>query len=422
MFLTRRLGILVQRNIKNFSTEAENVAGSDYFKKIISETSSKTYSQEKPDMEIKAQNYAKKFLKRQNKFQKKPKQDLLVESQVKFETRKERVTSPQNEIAVKEIRREETKQIEILDQEKYLDDEEENLTEEQLMEREIKNLEPLVRPVVYNLAYYVNKNPVIRTLVEMGVFIRKWDQDPSIAKFILTLDLEKEVKPRLIFLHDIGIPAENHAFIITKNPLIFKENIHDLNARIDYLKSKKFSDESIKKIIIQAPKWLSLSVHEVDSRLGWFQKEFNLTGNELRSIVTEKPKLVTLPLKVAHKVKFGLTDFLSYSPESLKNLLLKYPKLFTKDFENLESNFIFLTQVVKLTHEDIEQYPAILVCPLQTLKSRYAFLKSLDRIQFDPTKPNFISLKALCEPDEKVFCNKTARSSVDEFKKFLKTL
>lgn len=362
---------MYRRALRCFST--------DYFKKII--------AQNKPDISTKSNDFAKKFLQKNSEIAKH--KDLLTSEPLWKEPNFE---------------------------------DEEDLTEEQQMEREVQKLEPLGRSVVYNLAYYVNKNPVLHTFVQMGVFIRKWDQDRSIAKLILNLDLDKHVKPFLVFLHDIGIPAENHAFIITKNPKVFQESLQDLNFRIEYLKSKKFEQQEIIKIVCNAPKWLSLSVEEVDTRLGWFQKEFGLSGAELRRVVVEKPKLVTLPTVIAQKIKFGITDFLDYSPQSLKSLLLKYPKLFTKKFEQIEANFIFLTQVAKLVHQDIELYPAALVFPLQTLKARFAFLKSLDKVQFDPTKANFTSLKALCEPDDKVFCTRTAKTSYDEYRKFLKSL
>lgn len=349
----------------------------------------KGVAQKKPNASVQSNNFAKKFLKKNSEV----------------------------------VRHEVISVSEPLWKEPQLDnDDDDCLSEEQQMERQIQKLEPLSRPVVYNLAYYVNKSPVLTTFVQMGVFIRKWDNDPSLARLVLNLDLEKNVKPFLIFLHDIGVPSESHAFIITKNPAVFQESMQDLTNRIGYLKSKKFSEEDIVKILCKAPKWLSLNVLEVDSRLGWFQKEFCLTGAELRQVVTERPKLITLPTSIANKVKFGLSDFLDYSPDSLKSLLLKYPKLFTKKFEQIEANFIFLTQVAKLTHKDIEFYPSVLISPLQTLKARFAFLKSLDRIQFDPTKPNYVSIKALCEPDDKIFCNRTAKTSFDEYKKFLKTL
>ena len=89
----------------------------------------------------------------------------------------------------------------------------------------------------------------------MGVAIREWDKNTAIGTFVLQLDLERDVKPRLLFLHDIGLAAETHAQIITKNPMLFRESIDDLKVRVEYLKSKKFTDEGIRAIITKAPRW-----------------------------------------------------------------------------------------------------------------------------------------------------------------------
>ena len=311
---------------------------------------------------------------------------------------------------------EETKELEVNDDEK-----EENLTEEERLNREIERLRPSKRTVAYNLAYFVNSNPLLQKLVEMGVQIRNWDNDRKLCEFILRLDMEK-LQTHLIFLHDLGLSLEDQRFILNKNPLFLKENIIDLNNRIGYLKSKKFDDNSIRRMIGKAPKWLSLSVNDVDTRLGWYQRDFGLTANELRLVVTEKPKLVTLPLKIPSDVRFCLKEILCYSNETIKQFMVTYPKLFTKDFKIIEANFIFLTQVMKLTHDQVAMYPPILQCPLILIKSRYTYLKHLNRLQFDPTLPNFVSLKSLCEPFDSKFCKNTAKTSLEEYKKFLKSI
>ena len=132
------------------------------------------------------------------------------------------------------------------------------LSEEEIMERRIKSLRPAVRPVVYNLAYFANSNPVVRTLIEMGVELRQWDRNPAIGSSILKLDFERDVKPRLLFLHDLSIAADKHVSIIQNNPGIFQQSVDDLKVRIEYLKSKKFSDQDIKDIVTSAPRWFEL--------------------------------------------------------------------------------------------------------------------------------------------------------------------
>lgn len=110
--------------------------------------------------------------------------------------------------------------------------------------------------------------------------IKKWDTDRELCEFIIKLDLERDIKPHLIFLHELNIPASKYAYVIENNPHIFKEKIQDLETRIEYLKSKRFSNESIVEILTRAPRWLRLSVEQVDTKLGWIQKEFSLTGNQ----------------------------------------------------------------------------------------------------------------------------------------------
>lgn len=165
-----------------------------------------------------------------------------------------------------------------------------------------------------------------------------------------------------------------------------------------------------------------MSVTNVDLRLGWLQRQFQLTASELREIITAKPKLATLPLKIISDIRFGLKEFLEFEEADIKSFIKSYPRLFTKDYQIIQSNFTFLTQVAKLTHNEIAVFPPILCTPQIILKSRYAYLKHLDRLQLDPTKPNFVSLKSLTQYDDNEFCRKTAKTNLDDYKAFLRTL
>jgi mTERF domain-containing protein len=449
-----------------------NIAGSNYFKAIVNNAIEQNAKKlDNVDLHVEkieldrvpklnnqfvseASLYAKKFLA--NKMQKKPKMNKLtnhtsfqiksdenaikhqidqLENNQKFESKEfkkeivnlnateksfvnvDRESLDKSEIIIEKSIKNETVRSELVE----LESDVLEMSEESI-KKEIKNLRPAFRPFVYNLAYFANDSPVLQKFIEMGVSIRKWDSDRTIGEFILKLDLEKNVKPYLIFLFDIGIPAANFAYIITKNPMLFKETLEDLHTRVKYLQSKKFTQEEIVRIISKAPKWLSLSVTQVDTKLGWFQREFKMNGAQVREVVSTRPKLVTLPLKIPSDVRFCLKDFICYDDQTIKTFLLTYPRLFTKDFKQIESNFIFLTQVIKLTHEQIATYPPILNCPLIRLKSRFAYLKHLNRLQFDPTQPNFVSVKAFDEPNDEVFCTNTAKTSLDDFNKFLKTV
>lgn len=145
-------------------------------------------------------------------------------------------------------------------------------------------------------------------------------------------------------------------------------------------------------------------------------------GNELRDVIISKPKLVTLPLKIVADVRFCLKDFLSFNDDQIKSFMIRFPKLFTKDFQLIETNYNYLTNVIKLNNEQISTYVPVLQTPLNLLRTRYAFLVSLNRIQFDVAKPNFISIKNMVDHDESKFLKKYAKATNEEYQNFLKTI
>jgi hypothetical protein len=294
------------------------------------------------------------------------------------------------------------------------------LTEDKI-EDIIKELKPAYRPFVYNLAYFSNDSKTLKKFIEMGIQIRDWDREREVAEFVLRLDFNRDVAPYLVFLHDLGIKSKAQSKIIQKNPMLFKESLDDLQIRINYLQSKKFSPEDICEIIAKAPKWLSMSVDVVDKNLGWLQKEFTLSSSELRKTITEFPKLVVKPLKIVSDMRFYLSEILMYDDEELKALIKADPKLFNQSEKNIAANYDFLIHVAKFTRQKIIEYPDVLYMPLTVLKSRYAFLKSLGRDQFDPSQPLFVSLKELCTLDDQRFAKKVAKSTFDDYKKFLRS-
>lgn len=147
-------------------------------------------------------------------------------------------------------------------------------------------------PVSFNLAAYVNHSETLIKLVQLGVDLSQMDKDPKKAKYILKLDFDKDIKNHIQFLHDHGVASDELGNFITKNPYIFQEDLENLQIRINYLKSKKFSSDAIAWIITRNPYFLSKSTKAIDKYLGNLQKQFSLTGDEVRSIITRCSKLV----------------------------------------------------------------------------------------------------------------------------------
>jgi hypothetical protein len=140
-----------------------------------------------------------------------------------------------------------------------------------------------IRPVLKqagNLAAYVNESETLQKLVKIGVNFHEIEniKERNGADLLMQLDFEMDIEPRLLWLHSIGIPNKGLGKVITKNPMILGESLDDMKNRVGYLESKKFSPEAIGQIVYNAPKYLTMDVKVADGKLGFYQKEFSLTG------------------------------------------------------------------------------------------------------------------------------------------------
>lgn len=112
------------------------------------------------------------------------------------------------------------------------------------------------------------------------------------GQYYAELDFEKDVKNVIIFLNSIGVDPKDFGDVVTKNPTIFQESLENLETRVTYFKSKKFPLEDIARIVTRAPPVLSFLVKGIDASLGFLQREFKLTGDQVRLVVAKQPKLL----------------------------------------------------------------------------------------------------------------------------------
>lgn len=84
--------------------------------------------------------------------------------------------------------------------------------------------------------------------------------------------------------------------------------------------------------------------------------------------------------------------------------------------------FDYVHHDMGISHELIVKSPRIFRRRLQLIQGRHQYLKTLDRAQYDPTKPLFVPLSAFYEIDDALFCLKYAKTSVKDFNAFLKSL
>lgn len=179
----------------------------------------------------------------------------------------------------------------------------------------------------YNLAAYVNESELLQNFVQMEVDLSSIEKRKGLAQFVLGLKLEEDVKPRLLFLKDQGVPAESFGEIITKNPLIFKLDLDDMQTRINYMEAKRFSKTQIQRILTLNPFWLMFSTKRIDKRLGYFQKEFLLRGEEVRFLSSKLPRLITYNMEHLRQATFSIREEMGFDKKEIKCLLLSKPRL-----------------------------------------------------------------------------------------------
>ncbi|XDA79741.1 hypothetical protein R6Z07M_009713 [Ovis aries] len=254
---------------------------------------------------------------------------------------------------------------------------------------------PPLPPSSVTLRDYVDHSETLRKLVLLGVDLSKIEKHPDAANLLLRLDFEKDIKQMLLFLKDLGIEDTQLGPFLTKNYAIFSEDLENLKTRVAYLQSKNFSKADIAQMVRNAPFLLSFSVERLDNRLGFFQKELELSVKKTRDLVIRLPRLLTGSLE---PVKENLKVFqleLGFQQNEIQHMITKIPKMLTANKRKLTETFDYVHNVMRVPHHLMVRFPQVFNTRLFKVKERHLFLAYLGRAQYDPTKPNYISLDKL---------------------------
>ncbi|CAG0896920.1 unnamed protein product [Darwinula stevensoni] len=276
-------------------------------------------------------------------------------------------------------------------------------------------------PASFNLAPFVDKSETLQQLVKLGVDLHRI-QTKGKGEELAKLDFEKHVAPLIRFLMDLEIETESLGYILSKNFYLLLEGLDTLEERVAYLRAKKFTNNEIGAIVTRTPLFLSLRVETLDERMGWLQKTFRLKGDEVRLVVVKHPRLIVQPMMRFKGLVFSLHEELGFSLPQMKELLLGVPKLFTISTKHLMDRFAFFHREVGMKHEDFLSWPQVLQARLSRTRPRHLFLVRLDRAQYDPKLPLYVCLKDLVVLDDATFCTDIAKTPVEIYNRFLKTL
>nr|XP_018896544.1 PREDICTED: transcription termination factor 3, mitochondrial [Bemisia tabaci] len=285
----------------------------------------------------------------------------------------------------------------------------------------VSHAAPPLQPSV-SFAAYVNDSPTLQELVKLDVQLWKFEKKPDICNYILSLDYDRDMKNHLLFLHKIGVPGENFGNIITKNPFIFKEDLDNLQIRVNYLESKKFTGPEIAEIIMKNPRWLSYTTQDIDTRLGFLQHTLNLTGQEVRLIAVGEPYAVTKDTADISILVFCLKEEMGFEDEDITAIAVMEPRLLTYKNFRLLPTFNEIHNEMGIPHDLIVKQPQALMRSPRIIRQRHLYLKLIKRDQYDPKKENYVSLQALVDGDDTEFCKNVAKTSVESYNTFLKTL
>ena len=277
----------------------------------------------------------------------------------------------------------------------------------------------------HNVASFVNQSKTMQRLVDLGTKISEWEKNDHL-NLAYQLDFANDVVPRIHFLIDHGVNANIIGDLFTKNPDLFDQSIEDLNVRINYLTWKNFNKTQIRNIILLSDsKWLNFQVLNIDSRLGFMQKLFNLNPKEVKQLASTCPQLVIwkgTPTQVENNL-MDLKHAMGFKYQEIKDILLRAPNVFMEqDSETIQNRFDVLHNDMGYSHELIAKMPKCLTVDHLEISIRYKFLQKLGRDQFNPKKPNYVNPEHLATSNDVIFCNEIAKVPVQLFNKFQQTI
>ncbi|KAJ7991882.1 hypothetical protein DPEC_G00288460 [Dallia pectoralis] len=259
-------------------------------------------------------------------------------------------------------------------------------------------------PVSITLRDYVDGSETLRNLVELGVELWKLERRPNVGTMLLKLDFQTDVAPRLMFLKQLGVEDSRLGYMISHNPFVLTESLDNLQARVEYLKSQKFSAETVASMVSRAPYLLNFSVKRIDNRLGFFQQQLGLSANKTRDVVARLPRLLCGSLEpIKENLKVCKLE-MGFRENELQHIVTVIPKVLTANKRKLTQIFDYIHNTMNISHHLIVKFPQVLNAKYLRIKERHMFLQYLEMAQYDPAKPNYISLEKLVTLPDEAFC------------------
>lgn len=275
----------------------------------------------------------------------------------------------------------------------------------------------------YNFAAYVNESRTLQELLKLGVSLYDIENvHPKAANYILKLDFERDCVEHIKFLVANGLKERNLGRFITEFPFVFRTDIEDLQVRLDYLKFKNFTKSQIKKALNRSAHTICHKSKTIDHQLGLIQIEFNLPANSIRSMFTSYPPIISLPKEQYSLTNFVLSEEFGFVHGEILDILGMQPKILQIPRAYLIERLELIHNDLKFSHHTIARHPKLITGPKLDILHRAGYLKKLKRDQYDPRLPLYVNPKALYKISDRVFCRMCAKTSLDDYRLYVKTL
>uniref|UniRef100_A0A914LDR4 Uncharacterized protein n=1 Tax=Meloidogyne incognita TaxID=6306 RepID=A0A914LDR4_MELIC len=274
----------------------------------------------------------------------------------------------------------------------------------------------------HSIAQYANFSETIQMLVDMGVDLFESTQnDPRLGQALVRLDWERDVKPKIYWLHkSVGFLPDDLANYLSRNPYFLLQKQEHLNAHLNYLTYRRFTFPQIRKIVLESRYWLNDSIERLDARLGWLHRQFLLPSKQLRLVVVKEPRIIAFGIGQISGTVRSLNAQCGFSQKDLRLMLVADPRLFLCDIRRMLVSYNYLAYIMKIENEQIVQFPCALRCPITGLRNRHEYLHRLKKANYIPKTPNCITLYKLLHPSDRYFSENVAETPLEDYNRFLK--
>uniref|UniRef100_A0A8R1XWW0 Mitochondrial import receptor subunit TOM22 homolog n=1 Tax=Onchocerca volvulus TaxID=6282 RepID=A0A8R1XWW0_ONCVO len=282
---------------------------------------------------------------------------------------------------------------------------------------------PLLLPPTHSwsIANYVNHLPVLQVLVELGMDLFEVDLTTDIGRKLVKLDWENDVRPKLIWLiHQVGMPIIDVGSYLTRNPYFLLQDLGSMQVRLNYLYSKQLNKAKILKIVRNNRFWLNTDVKIIDARLGWIQKTFELTGDEMRQVIVTEPRVIIYGIGPLERLVIMLNEELEFTKEQIKAILLEDPRVFMIESSALHATYNYLRFTMHLSNMQIAEWPLCLRFSIGAIRRRHEFLVQLQKADYNEGSPNYVHLSSLLQPSDQKFAVNVAHTYLTVYNTFLK--